>query len=242
MSIRYRPTYGRFHLPPPIHPRETTAGFSIYDSKVADHTGDSSSFKKSTALIVGPGFTENSGYPADKNGRILESDYEGRELREIAFDQNLKIGRFDAFDYFGDGFFYLLDSPGHAIGHMCGLARVTSSLSFFILMGGDICHHVGQFRPSSQLPLPSIISPSPFDRHSSIACPVEVFEHLLPDNDRKKPFYNVARPGNGMSVAYDADVADASISKLQETDPFDEVLVVIAHDNSLLSVADFFPK
>lgn len=209
-----------------------------------DHTGDPSSFEKSTALIVGPGFTKNftPGYPADKNGRILESDYEGRELKEITFDQGLKIGRFDAFDYFGDGSFYLLDSPGHAIGHMCGLARVTSSPNSFILMGGDICHHVGQFRPSSGHPLPSIISPNPFDRQSLIGCPGELFEHLLPDRDCTKPFYTVARSENGIKVAHDADMADASISKLQDLDILNEVLVVIAHDYSLLPVIDLFPK
>lgn len=209
-----------------------------------DHTGDPSTFEKSTALIVGPGFTENftPGYPADQNGRILESDYEGRELREIAFDQDLKIGSFDAVDYFGDGSFYLLNSPGHAIGHMCGFARVTSSPSSFILMGGDICHHAGQFRPSSHHPLPSIISPSPVDGQSLTGCPGELFEHLLPDNDRTKPFCTVARSGNGMKASHDADEADASISKLQDTDAMDEVLVVIAHDNSLLSVLDFFPE
>lgn len=209
-----------------------------------DHTGDPNSFEKSTALIVGPGFTKNftPGYPADKNGRILESDYEGRELKEIAFDQGLKIGRFDAFDYFGDGSFYLLDSPGHAIGHMCGLARVTSSPNSFILMGGDICHHIGQFRPSLKHPLPSMISPNPFDRQSLTACPGELFEHLLPNHDSTKPFYTVARSENGIKVAHDADAADASISKLQDTDALDEVLVVIAHDTSLLSVVDFFPK
>lgn len=195
-------------------------------------------------MIVGPGFTKNltPGYPADKNGRILESDHAGRELREISFDQNLKIGRFNAFDYFGDGSFYLLDSPGHAVGHMCGLARVTSSPSSFILMGGDICHHVGQFRPSLQHPLPSLISPNPFDPQSSTACPGELLERLLPDNDRTKPFYTVARSEVGMTVAHDANEADASISKLQDTDALDEVLVVIAHDSSLLPVVDFFPK
>ena len=209
-----------------------------------DHTGDPSSFEKSTALIVGPGFTKSlmPGYPADKDGRILESDYAGRDLREIAFDQNLKIGRFDAVDYFGDGSFYLLDSPGHAVGHMCGLARVTSSPSSFILMGGDICHHVGQFRPSLQHPLPSLISPNPFDQQSLTACPGELLERLLPDNDRTKPFYTVARSEVGMTVAHDPDEADASISKLQDTDALDEVLVVIAHDSSLLPVVDFFPK
>ena len=209
-----------------------------------DHTGDPNSFEKSTALIVGPGFTKNfiPGYPADQNGRILESDYEGRELKEIAFDQGLKIGRFDAFDYFGDGSFYLLDSPGHALGYMCGLARVTSSPSSFILMGGDICHHIGQYRPSSKHPLPSMISPHPFNQQSLTECPGELFELLLSNKDSTKPFCTVARSENGIKVADDADAADASISKLQDTDALDEVLVVIAHDTSLLSVVDFFPK
>lgn len=37
----------------------------------------------------------------------------GREFREIDFNiAPLKIGRFDAFDYFDDGSFYLLNSPG----------------------------------------------------------------------------------------------------------------------------------
>ncbi|KAJ4302894.1 hypothetical protein N0V90_001785 [Kalmusia sp. IMI 367209] len=208
-----------------------------------DHTGDPSSFEKSTALIVGPGFTKNftPGYPTDQNGRVLESDYEGRELREITFDQGLKIGRFDAVDYFGDGSFYLLDSPGHAIGHMCGLARVTSSPNSFILMGGDICHHVGQFRPSSTHPLPPLISPNPFDQYSLKACPGELFERFLSDNDKTKPLWRVAR-SDKLQVANDADAADASISKLQDMDGLDEVLVVIAHDSSLLSVVDFFPK
>lgn len=209
-----------------------------------DHIGDPSRFEKSTALIVGPGFKKNflPGYPTDENGRILTSDYEGRELREIAFDQGLKIGGFDAFDYFGDGSFYLLDSPGHAIGHMCGLARVTASPNSFILMGGDICHHIGQFRPSSKHPLPLVISPNPFNPESLAPCPGALFEHLLPNEDYTKPFFTVARSKNGIKAVYDAEAADASISKLQELDGLDEVLVVIAHDPTLLPVIDFFPK
>jgi glyoxylase-like metal-dependent hydrolase (beta-lactamase superfamily II) len=209
-----------------------------------DHVGDPSTFEKSTALIVGPGVKENltPGYPTNPVGRILGSDYEGRELREISFDQGLKIGKFDAFDYFGDGSFYLLDSPGHAIGHMCGLARVKSSPNGFILMGGDICHHVGQFRPSPWHPLPSSISPNPFDSRGITPCPGEIFEHLLRDNDKTKPFYTVAKLDDGIKIVYDADQAEASTGKLQEADALDEVFVVIAHDSSLLSVVDFFPK
>lgn len=47
----------------------------------------------------------------------------------MAFDQDMKIGRFDAIGYSGDGSFHLLDSPGHEIGDMCGLARVSSAPS-----------------------------------------------------------------------------------------------------------------
>ena len=41
----------------------------------------------------------------------------GRNLREIDFSAEegqtaFKIGRFDAYDYFGNGSFYLLDAPG----------------------------------------------------------------------------------------------------------------------------------
>ncbi len=209
-----------------------------------DHTGDPSTFEKSTALIVGPGFKDNftPGYPKNQDAPIRESDYEGRELREIKFNQGLKIGRFEAFDYFGDGSFYLLDSPGHAIGHMCGLARVTNNPSSFIFMGGDACHHGGEFRPSQYLALPDSISPNPLDLKSNSPCPGSLFDDLCRDGDKTKPFYTIARLDDGKGVAHDADEAEATIGKVIEADARDEVLVVMAHDETLLSVMDFFPK
>lgn len=207
-----------------------------------DHTGDPSTFESSTALIVGPGFKDSftPGYPANEESPICESDYKGRELREIAFNQSLKIGRFEAFDYFGDGSFYLLDSPGHAIGHMCGLARVTENS--FIFMGGDSCHHGGEFRPSQYLPLPAEIMPNPFNKSSAMPCPGSLFDDLYRDGDGKKPFYAIAKLPDGKGVAHDVDEAERTIGKVIEADARDEVLVVMAHDDSLLDVVDFFPK
>ena len=53
------------------------------------------------------------GFPSNPDAPIRESDYKGRNVREISFaDSSLRLGRFRALDYFGDGSFYLLDSPG----------------------------------------------------------------------------------------------------------------------------------
>lgn len=55
------------------------------------------------------------GYPKNPESLILESDYEGRNLRQVNFEEEsngLEIGGYRAFDYFGDGSFYLLETPG----------------------------------------------------------------------------------------------------------------------------------
>jgi hypothetical protein len=58
---------------------------------------------------------------------------------EVDFtSSDITIGRFKAFDYFGDGSFYILDSPGHAVGHINALARTSASPKpSFIHLGGD---------------------------------------------------------------------------------------------------------
>lgn len=208
-----------------------------------DHVGDPSTFDKHTALVVGPGFKNafTPGYPTNGDCPIRESDYEGRELIEITFDQGLKIGKFKAFDYFGDGSFYLLDSPGHAVGHICGLARVTTNPNSFIFMGGDACHHGGEFRPSQYRLIPEFLTPNPLDFSSKNACPGSSFDDLYRDGDKTKPFYAIARLEDGKGVAENVDEASVTIEKVIEADAQDEVLVVMAHDNSLLTVMDFFP-
>lgn len=164
-----------------------------------DHTGDPSTFPSSTELVVGPGFKESimPGYPAEEDSAIRESYYKGREVREIEFhNAGLYLGHFRAMDYFGDGSFYLLDSPGvckpriscpppffgymsveililwqHAIGHMCGLCRTTTAPDTFVFLGGDCAHNAGEWRPTNYLSLPDEITPSPLPAIRSNACP-----------------------------------------------------------------------
>ncbi|KAF2137738.1 uncharacterized protein K452DRAFT_321594 [Aplosporella prunicola CBS 121167] len=209
-----------------------------------DHTGDPSTFEPSTALIVGPGSKERvfPGYPQDPNAHFSEADVAGREVRELDFTKTgLKIGRFDALDYFGDGSFYFLDSPGHAVGHMCGLARVTSGPDSFILMAGDAIHHSGELRPHPWHPLPEAVLPHPFTMSSSSACPGELFEGVLRDG-KYSPFYLPAKPASGRQIHYDVPVMIQTIQKLQEADAHDNILFVVAHDDTLLDIVDYFPK
>jgi len=187
-------------------------------------------------------------YPENPSGELLESDFRGRQLVEITPDRfTTRIGGFGAHDFFGDGSFYLLDVPGHAVGHMCGLARTTATPDTFILMAADTCHHGGQFRPSPYQPLPEEIVPNPYDDHddhqTTPSCPCRIFERIHPDpaKYRTEPFYRIRVNEDRTSVAYDVEAATRSIRHLQEFDAAENVFVVCAHDASLLGVVDVFP-
>ncbi|KAL4734914.1 beta-lactamase-like protein [Aspergillus similis] len=206
-----------------------------------DHIGDPSTFPPSTDLIVGPGFKDAMlpGYPANPDSPILESDYTGRTLREITFNpQTLRIGQFRAVDYFDDGSFYLLDSPGHAIGHLCGLARTTVNPDTFILLGGDIAHYAGIFRPSVHLPLPSTIQHGLGPLHTVEVefCPGTAWEELQSSRGRKTTD-SLFDPTFG----YDIPLVMETIKKLQEVDCDEDVFVIIAHDSAVRDGVPHFP-
>ncbi|KIW84400.1 hypothetical protein Z517_03650 [Fonsecaea pedrosoi CBS 271.37] len=203
-----------------------------------DHLGDPSRFPPSTDLIVGPGFKEAflPGFPAKADSPVRESDFRGRNVVEIAFDKSpavSQVGPFQAFDYFGDGSFFLVDTPGHAIGHLSGLARTTANPDTFIFMGGDLCHHSGEMRPSKYLHIPSEIALPSFTRGT---CPGAAFEKLLVERtgSREKPFFE---PGFGL----DLEEATRTIVKAQDADASENIWFIYAHDPSLIGTVDLFP-
>ncbi|RKL50439.1 hypothetical protein BFJ70_g1600 [Fusarium oxysporum] len=103
-----------------------------------DHIGDPSTFPSTTSLIAEKWLS-----------RTLSPDI-------------IQIGGYAAVDYFKDGSFYFLDTPGHTIGHVSTLARTTAGDdSTFMLLGGDVAHHAGEFRPSPFVPMPAEIRPDP---------------------------------------------------------------------------------
>ncbi|KFA71278.1 hypothetical protein S40288_08481 [Stachybotrys chartarum IBT 40288] len=210
----------------------------IWSHNHFDHIGDVSTFPPTTELVVGPGVSALSwpGWPRQKDAIVRDSDAEGRHIREVSFSGGLKIGRFDAFDFFGDGSFYLLDAPGHAVGHICGLARTTAgSESSFVFIGADACHHPGVLRPSKYLPLPSgeeldcaLAKPA--------TCPGAVLQSHL--TSAGSPFFTVS---DG-PLFPDREAAHETVQKIQDFDVQDNILVLIAHDLSLRSRIPFFPK
>jgi glyoxylase-like metal-dependent hydrolase (beta-lactamase superfamily II) len=161
--------------------------------------------------------------------------HRGRDVREITFQEAdvINIGQLRAFDFFGDGSFYLLDTPGHAVGHLGGLARTTSDT--FVFMGGDLCHHAGELRPSELLPLPANIYSSAFTYRGGV-CPGAEFEELQNKRSRSTngPFFDPA-------MGLDIPTAIETIRKVQEADAEDNVFFIYAHDATIKGTVDFFP-
>jgi glyoxylase-like metal-dependent hydrolase (beta-lactamase superfamily II) len=78
-----------------------------------DHTGDPNTFPPSVAVIIGPGARE--AIQAGGAAHSPASDLEGRQVIEISFSGETDtppIASLKAYDFFGDGSFFLLDAPG----------------------------------------------------------------------------------------------------------------------------------
>ncbi|OJJ08734.1 hypothetical protein ASPVEDRAFT_66609 [Aspergillus versicolor CBS 583.65] len=206
----------------------------IWSHRHFDHVGDPSTFPTSTELVLGPGAIAVClpGYPTNPDAMLLDSDVRGRKVREIEFNGDsagsCQVGRVEAHDYFGDGSFYLLNAPGHCVGHVCALARVHAGhggpdSDSFVLMGGDACHHAGLLRLSKYLPL----SPS---------LPKSIFQ-VHPKNSTIEPFMNPSR-----IIFPDYEKAVDTIRKIQELDAADNVFVVLPHDGSVVGHIPLFPR
>lgn len=152
-----------------------------------DHSGAPSKLPKSTKVIVGPGFKKAylPGWPGREDSTFHEADFDDREVVEVPFTKDNKLGQFECYDYFGDGSLYILHTPGHAIGHISAMVRTTPDS--FVLLGGDVCHFTGDLRPSKEMPLPDTIpEEAVLDQAISRPCPCSVFLKSHPKGEEGK--------------------------------------------------------
>ncbi|KAJ7043062.1 hypothetical protein C8F04DRAFT_1073540 [Mycena alexandri] len=208
-----------------------------------DHIGDMSKFPNTTGLVIGPG-TNRSLYPEFPDSALQASDFAGRNVTELDFNHtDLTFSGLPALDYFGDGSFYLLNTPGHLVGHMTALARVTPST--FIVLGADTVHHPGQLRPRPKF-------------QHAYPCPTELLEqsktsvstdYFWSPDTRTGMFHLPSRAQPLLSIPDLPDSADVnpvaarvSLDKIAEFDAHEDFFVVLAHDESLVPVLPYFPK
>ncbi|KAI1333876.1 beta-lactamase-like protein [Xylariaceae sp. FL0016] len=203
-----------------------------------DHTGNPSKFPATTKVIVGPGIKDRymPGWPANLSAEFKQEDIMGKKVVEISRgDFNVSIGGFRGYDYFGDGSFFLLDAPGHSLGHINALARTNSDPESYMFLAADSIHFGGEFRPSNLLPLPDTIRdgkpplPDP--------CADEVLLKMHPTQSRVEPFLTLSS-----TFPEDLSLAEETIKSLQEFDADARVLILFSHDVTLFDTLPYFPK
>ncbi|KAI8658156.1 Zn(2)-C6 fungal-type domain-containing protein [Fusarium keratoplasticum] len=209
-----------------------------------DHMGDPSTFPKTMDLIVGPGFRKHflPGYPKNPNSPVHESAFQGRTVREVDFDGHSKVAGYEAIDYFGDGSLFLLNTPGHAVGHLSALVRTTRDT--FVFLGGDICHFGGAFRPNEHTRMPAQLKREevalPPSAPELVSCAQYLSCHPNPDRASSTPYYQPCSRADSWYV--DPPEAHKSVNALMSLDTDDKVLVLIAHDPSIVVALPLFPN
>lgn len=124
---------------------------------------------------------------------------------------------------------------------MAGLARTTTDPDTFILMGGDLCHHGGEIRPSPYQGIPRGLS-----QHLSLSdslrlllsrCPATVFDEINVKRGRKagETFFDP-------NIGHDKEQAIETIKEAQKADAQENVFCIFAHDMSVMGIVDEFPK
>lgn len=232
-----------------VNPQEIDA--VIYSHQHFDHTGNPNTLSARAKIVVGPGYKSSflPGWPANKKSWDTTSDlYRERTVIEVTFSDSF-IGGLQAYDYFGDGSFYLLNSPGHTVAHLSALARTTAPIgqsdqSTFILLGGDIAHSPALFRPSIFRPLPGTITLP--DAESGLIKELTT-EPFLEVHHTWNTYHGHKRAPNSPYCTakgphHDLAATQDTIDKLSALDAMDNVLTVLAHDKSLLKVVNFFPE
>ncbi|KAL3484514.1 hypothetical protein BJX62DRAFT_248351 [Aspergillus germanicus] len=176
-------------------------------------------------------------------------------IEAIIWSSILEIGGLKALDYFGDGSFYLLSAPGHAIRHLNALARTTEKT--FIYLAGYSIHHLSELRPHPASHLPQYV-PLPGRGH---CCSGASFHAIHPLTDISNvpnyyheplgypsstpdtaPFFTISQKPWVETLASNIEEARDTIKAVQRFDADENIFVVAAHDASTRGILDLFPN
>lgn len=110
------------------------------------------------------------------------------------------------------------------------------------MMCGDLAHSPTMFRPTELLPLPRELQPSPFGTESPLnirrdICLGALFtDYVHPDHSNHTPFRRIKD-----GLPYDTEKARDAVKALQQFDADDKIMVILAHDSTLLPYLRFWP-
>ncbi|KAJ3068037.1 hypothetical protein HDU98_008794 [Podochytrium sp. JEL0797] len=196
-----------------------------------DHCGNPFLFPESTKMIIG-GFADAESEQKLSVERREEEEGDGEgvvkrfEWRKVLSEGGIEweaVGAFErGWDYFGDGSFWLIDAPGHCVGHIAALARTTACPPSYVLCAGDAAHAKCLYCPCPPA--------GSFDTRSLCG--------QFTDSMKTRDFL----PNEPLfSIHDDLDEAYRTIARISRMDAEPNVLVVPSHEVELVGVLDLFP-
>jgi hypothetical protein len=113
----------------------------------------------------------------------------------------------------------------------------------FIVLGADICHHVGQLRPRPQF---QRTYPCPAELLTKTKASISTDYFWSPDShagdfdmlSRAQPLLSIPDSGGDANPV----VSRVSLDKIAVFDADEDFFVVLAHDESLVGVLPYFPE
>lgn len=117
------------------------------------------------------------------------------------------------------------------------------------MLGGDICHFVGDIRPNKTYPLPNQIPSNVLDHDPSYfptPCPCSLFTDHHPqfpngasyEPRHQTPFYKVST--HEKSAYVNPSTAQASVDKLLSLEQSPNVMICLAHDEAIVKYLPTF--
>lgn len=131
---------------------------------------------------------------------------------------------------------------------MSALCRTTTSPDTFIFLGGDCADHGSEWRPTKHVPLPKEIKPSPLSLRYPGACPGSIFASIHRFHGEGAPFDGDINAINRPFCTPTDDACDdvtrarKTIDYMSEFEAHENVFIIVAHDNTMLDIVDFFPN